>query len=81
MNKLRKRLLYQSTYRGSKEMDILLARFAEDKLDSLSEEELLEYEALLQEEDVDLYKWFTGQEKPPINNKIMQKLLEYFHVQ
>ena len=47
--------------RGTKEMDILLMRFSEARLAALSPAELDLYEALLEENDQDLYQWITGQ--------------------
>lgn len=59
----RKRLLYQSTHRGTKESDVLLGGFAKAHLDRLSEPQLDRFEALLQENDADLVDWIT--EKTP----------------
>lgn len=51
--------------RGIKEMDIILGRFAESGLDTLDAAELDLYDALLSENDHDLYQWVTGQSAPP----------------
>jgi len=51
--------------RGIKEMDIILSRFAEMHLDDLGEAELEDYDALLSENDQDLYSWITGRAVPP----------------
>lgn len=60
-----KRLQMRSMRRGIKEMDIILSRFAEAKLHSMSEDELDVYEVLLDENDQDLYQWVTGQSAAP----------------
>ena len=60
-----KRLRMRSMRRGIKEMDIILSRYAQDRLDRLSAAELDRYEALLSENDQDLYKWVTGQQPAP----------------
>ena len=60
-----KRLSMRSMRRGIKEMDIILSRFAEAKLTSMSDAELSHYDALLQENDQDLYQWVTGQAPTP----------------
>ena len=60
-----KRLRMRSMRRGIKEMDILLMRFADARLDDLDVEELDLYEALLEENDQDLYVWVSGQAAPP----------------
>ena len=61
----RKRLLYQSRYRGRLEGDLLLGGFADRHLASLSAAQLDRYEALLQESDQDLFVWISGQHPVP----------------
>ncbi len=61
----RERLRYRSHHRGTKEMDVLLGRFAERYLDGFGVVELAEYEALLEEQDQDLYDWALGRSAPP----------------
>ena len=60
-----KRLSMRSHRRGTKEMDIILGRFADDRLDGLDAGRLDSYEALLEENDQDLYLWVTGQGAAP----------------
>ncbi|MEM6577703.1 MAG: succinate dehydrogenase assembly factor 2 [Pseudomonadota bacterium] len=60
-----KRLKMRSMRRGIKEMDLLLMAYAEHRLASLSEAELDTYEALLDENDQDLYAWVSGKDAPP----------------
>ena len=55
-----KRLKMRSWRRGIKEMDIILGAFADDRLASLSPRDLDLYEALLSENDHDLYAWVTS---------------------
>jgi antitoxin CptB len=61
----RKRLLYQSRYRGHLEGDLLFGGFADRHLTSLSAAQLDRYEALLQESDQDLFAWISGQQPVP----------------
>lgn len=76
---LRRRLMYQSDHRGTKEMDIILGRFARAYIDVFSTAELTDYAAVLQLNDVDLYNWATGKETPPANvvTPVLQKLLDH----
>lgn len=60
-----KRLTMRSMRRGTKEMDIILGRFAEGHLAAMAADTLDAYEALLEENDHDLYQWVTGQVAPP----------------
>ncbi|AMN55920.1 succinate dehydrogenase assembly factor 2 [Roseibium algicola] len=61
----RKKILFRCWHRGMKEMDLLLGGFADAKIDSLTEEELLELEHLLTAHDQDLYAWMTGRKPLP----------------
>lgn len=60
-----KRLKYRANHRGIKEMDIVIGRFANEKLDSLSDDNLDLFEQLMAEHDRDLIIWFTGEQEFP----------------
>lgn len=60
-----KRLAMRSMRRGIKEMDIILSRYADDHLTGMATDDLDLYEALLGENDQDLYQWVSGQQSPP----------------
>ncbi|MFP7571941.1 succinate dehydrogenase assembly factor 2 [Marivita sp. S2033] len=60
-----KRLTMRSMRRGIKEMDIILSRYAELRLSSFDADMLDRYDALLSENDQDLYQWVSGQKTPP----------------
>lgn len=60
-----KRLAMRSMRRGIKEMDLILGAYADDRLDGLSPGELDLYDALLSENDHDLYQWVSGQTATP----------------
>lgn len=60
-----KRLYYRSWHRGNKETDTLFGRFADSVLPTLEDAELDVYEALLKEEDDDIWHWFSGQRPVP----------------
>jgi antitoxin CptB len=60
-----KRMRMRSMRRGTKEMDILMMRFAEAHLDAMSEAELDLLDRVLEENDQDLYTWITGQKPAP----------------
>ena len=51
--------------RGTREMDILLSRYADARLAGLDPDTLDLFDALLEENDQDLYVWVTGQAAPP----------------
>ncbi len=60
-----KRLHMRSMRRGIKEMDLILIRYAEARLAAMDAQTLVVYDALLSENDQDLYQWVTGQVDAP----------------
>ncbi|NCQ24290.1 MAG: succinate dehydrogenase assembly factor 2 [Armatimonadetes bacterium CG_4_10_14_3_um_filter_59_10] len=60
-----KRLAMRAMRRGIKEMDIILSRYATARLPGMTSVELDSFDALLWENDHDLYQWVTGQMPPP----------------
>lgn len=60
-----KRLRMRSWRRGTREMDLILGRFADAHLPQLDAPTLDLYEDLLDENDWDLYYWITGAATPP----------------
>ncbi len=61
-----KRLAMRSMRRGIKEMDIILKNYADAHLAKMSPEALDQYEALLGNNDQDLYQWVSGQVAAPV---------------
>jgi len=60
-----KRMRMRSWRRGTKEMDLILGPWADEKLASLDEATLDLYDALLEENDQDLYPWVSGAQPCP----------------
>jgi antitoxin CptB len=56
----RKRLLFRCWHRGTREMDLILGRFADAEIAGLSEDELDQLERLIEVPDPDLYAALTG---------------------
>jgi antitoxin CptB len=59
----RKRLLFRCWHRGTREMDLILGRFADAEIGTLTDDELSELERLIEVPDPDLYAALTG-DKP-----------------
>ncbi len=57
---LKKRILYRSQYRGTKEMDKLLFAFVSKYLNKIDESRLINLEKFLNLDDEDLYKFYNG---------------------
>lgn len=60
-----KRMRMRSMRRGIKEMDLILVAYADARLAEMDEATLAQYDALLSENDQDLYQWVSGQMAPP----------------
>ncbi|MGB8275361.1 MAG: succinate dehydrogenase assembly factor 2 [Alphaproteobacteria bacterium] len=75
----RKRLRFRSWHRGTREMDILLGRFADARLESLSPPQLDRFETLLHNSDPDLFGWITGASPVPEadDHDVMRLLREF----
>jgi antitoxin CptB len=56
----RKRLLFRCWHRGTREMDLILGRFADAEIAGLSDDELTQFEQLIEVPDPDLYAALTG---------------------
>jgi antitoxin CptB len=56
----RKRLLFRCWHRGTREMDLILGRFADAEIATLDDVELAQLEHLIEVPDPDLYAALTG---------------------
>lgn len=79
IDNLKKKILYRSAHRGTKEMDLLLSNFVKKYINSLNESELCELELLLNIDDEVLYKWYLNNERTTLipENSITKKLKEF----
>jgi antitoxin CptB len=57
---LKKKIIYRSNYRGTKEMDKLLGAFTKKYIDTLNDKDLIDLEKLLDVDDDNLYNFFNG---------------------
>lgn len=55
-----RRMAMRSWRRGTKEMDLILGPFADARLAAMDDPALDLYDAILEENDQDLYPWITG---------------------
>ena len=79
IDNLKKKILYRSERRGTKEMDLLLSNFVKRYVNFLNEGELYELESLLNIDDEVLYKWYLNNERTTLipENSITKKLKEF----
>ncbi len=75
----RKKLRIRAWRRGFKEADLILGRFADQNLDAMSDEAVVEFEHLLDQTDADLYAWIIGREATPaqFDGDVMQALKRF----
>ena len=60
-----KRLRFRAWHRGTKEADLLIGGFFDRHGESWDDDQMLWFEALLQEQDVDIMAWAIGTADPP----------------
>ena len=60
IEQIKKKIIYRSNYRGTKEMDKLLGAFTNKYLDQLESEDLNELIKLLEIDDNNLYNFYNG---------------------
>ena len=63
----RRRTLFRAWHRGIREMDLIMGRFADAEIGTLSEADLDEFERLIEVPDRDLFRWITGEDETPEN--------------
>ena len=76
---LKKEIIYKSTHRGTKEMDILLGSFVEKNINNFTDLDLNDLKNLIQIEDDILNKWYFEKDSNvsvPVNN--VSKMLKNF---
>ena len=82
IDELKKKIIYRSNYRGTKEMDKLLGAFAKKYINDLSYDDLVKLEKLLDIDDSNLYKFLNGLETDIVIEKNnvtnLFKNFEYF---
>lgn len=78
----RKRLIFRSWHRGTREMDLIMGSFAEANVPAMDAGALDLYEELLHTPDPDVYDWISGQKPVPANvmNPVIEKLLSHNYV-
>jgi antitoxin CptB len=76
----RKKILFRAWHRGMREMDLIMGRYAEASLDTMTDVELDIFELLIEAPDRDLLAWITDREATPVNyNTDVFKALKAFH--
>ena len=78
---LKKKILYRSVYRGTKEMDLLLSNFVKKYINDFDIIELRQLSHLLTFDDESLFKWYLNKHtKIKIPNNKVWNLLKNFKI-
>lgn len=79
MDNDRKRLLFHCTHMGMMENDVLFGSFARAHIESLSSQDVQDLEAVLTNNDMDLFKWASAKVSVPDewDTPVMRKLIEF----
>lgn len=75
----RKRAAYRAAHRGTKEMDLVLGKFAELRLPEMAEADLAAFEALLLVPDPDLQDFVWGARAAPAEHAPLIEAIRVFH--
>jgi len=75
----RRRLLYRAWHRGTREMDLIMGRFADAMIGTLTDAELDAFERLSDEPEPDVYAWVTDERPvpPEHDNALFAKLRSF----
>ena len=76
---LKKQIIYRSSHRGTKEMDLLLGNFVKQNIDKFTNSELRDLEKLIEIEDEILQKWYFEKSNDNLIsfNKVTEMLKEF----
>ena len=61
----RRKILFRAWHRGMREMDLIMGRFADCAVPTLTDIEVSEFEHLIELPDRDLLAWITGEADVP----------------
>jgi antitoxin CptB len=65
LDERRRRILFRAWRRGVREMDLILGRFADAHLPTMNDNDLAEFERLLDVPEPQAMAWIISGEKPP----------------
>jgi len=70
----RRRVHYRANHRGTKEMDIMLGRFADAALQDMTAGEMVLFEQMLALPDPQIDGWIRGDKPPEIYAELIQRI-------
>ena len=79
----RRKLLFRAWHRGMREVDLIMGRFADHAIGGLAEDDLAQFERLIEEvPDRDVLAWVTGEAPAPTDyDTALFRRMRDFHYQ
>lgn len=74
---VRRRIQYRASHRGTKELDILLGRFAEHALHDMTTGEMVLFEQMLALPDPQIEHWIRAGEPPDIYATLIHRIRDF----
>ena len=77
----RRKLLFRSWHRGMREMDLIMGRFADATVAQLTQDELTDFEQLMEVPDRELLAWVTGEASVPAvhDTALFRRMRDFNH--
>ena len=77
----RRKLLFRCWHRGMREMDLIMGRFADATIEQLTEQEVAQFEHLMEAPDREILAWITGEVvvPPDYDSALFRRLREFSH--
>jgi antitoxin CptB len=77
----RRRLLFRAWRRGTRELDLIMGRFLDEAIGTLSEAEVAEFERLCNVPDLELYAWVVGSRPVPAeyDTELLRRIRAFDH--
>lgn len=74
----RRRILYRSWHRGTRENDLLMGRFCDAMIGDMSETDVIDFEELIEVEDPDLFGWIaSGVPDPKYDTPVFHRFRQF----
>jgi antitoxin CptB len=74
----RKRALFRAHHRGSKELDLILGRYAQERVQAMDEARLGVFEELLASPDPDVDGWIRGRDAPEDLRRLVDDVRAFY---
>ncbi len=81
LDERRRRLLFRAWRRGVREMDLIVGRFADARIEEFDATELEAFEQLIEIPNAELYAWIVGDEAVPSeqDTPVLRQLISFHH--